>query len=281
MLMKIMTLNLKYGGLMDAAGNPEDRWPGLAEIITKQAPDILALQEASSRWAEPGERQLARAEHDLGMRGRLGASPSGGHTAIFWRPSLTWLAWDDRYASQTHHGYAAIVLYVPGTDVPLTVISAHLSPWSAQAAACEAQLLIGRAYRYSGSGVIAGDINHLPLGDDEPDWTRPLPAHNLAARTVRAAPGGPVTGNRCVGEVLAAGQLTDAAAWRAELTGDQSLRAPTGANIRADQVHLTPPLVPALTACERIGTGDLSDHAAVTVALDTTLIDPARIPPWY
>jgi len=26
---------------------------------------------------------------------------------------------------------------------------------------------------------------------------------------------------------------------------------------------------------------DLSDHAAVTVTLDTTLIDPAQIPPWY
>jgi endonuclease/exonuclease/phosphatase family metal-dependent hydrolase len=281
MRLTIMTLNLKCGGLADAAGNPEDRWPGLAAIISGQAPDVLALQEATGRWAEPGQRQLARAEHDLGLRGRLGASPSGGHTAIFWQPDLTWLAFDDRYSSQTHHGYAAIVLHVPGTDVPLTVISAHLSPWSAQAAAQEAQLLTGRAYRYGGLGVIAGDINHLPLGDDEPDWTLPLPAHNLAARTLGAAPGGPVTGNRCVGEVLAAGQMTDAAAWHAGLTGDQSLRAPTGANIRADQVHLTPPLVPALTACQRIATGDLSDHAAVTVTLDTTLIDQARTPPRY
>lgn len=280
MLLKIMTFNLQYGGLMDAAGNPQDRWPGLAEIITNQAPDVLALQEVN-RWAEPGERQLARAENDLGMRGRIGASPSGGHTAVFWRPDLTWLAFDDRYAGQTHHGYSAIVLHVPGADVRLTVISAHLSPWSAQAAACEAQLLIGRAYRYGGLGVIAGDVNHLPLGDDEPDWTLPLPPHNLAARTVRAAPGAPQAGNRCVGEVLAAGLMTDAAAHLACRSGDASLRAPTGKNIRVDQIHLTPPLVSALTSCQRIPAGDLSDHAAVAVTLDTALIDTAQVPPWH
>jgi endonuclease/exonuclease/phosphatase family metal-dependent hydrolase len=279
-LLKIMTLNLQYGGLTDAAGNPEDRWPGLAEIVRNQAPDVLALQEATGRWAEPGERQLALAENDLGMRGRLGASPSGSHTAIFWRPDLTWRAFDDRYAGQVHHGYAAIVLQVPDTDVPVTVISAHLSPWSAQAAACEAQLLTGRAYRYGGYGIIAGDINHLAVGDPEPDWSGPLPPPNLASRTL-LRPDGTVTGNRCVGEVLARGQMTDAAAWRAELTGDQSLRAPTGANLRVDQVHLTPPLVPALTGCQRIETKDLSDHAAVTVTLDTTQFDPSLVPSSY
>ena len=77
------------------------------------------------------------------------------------------------------------------------------------------------------------------------------------------------------------GGLMDAAACLADGTRDASLRAPTGANLRTDQIHLTPPLMSALTACHRIDSGDLSDHAAVTVMPGTALIDPAQIPPWY
>ena len=77
------------------------------------------------------------------------------------------------------------------------------------------------------------------------------------------------------------GGLMDAAACLPDRPRAPSLRAPPGATLRTDQIPLPPPLMSALTACHRIDSGDLSDHAAVTVMPGTALIDPAQIPSWY
>ncbi|MGW0771530.1 hypothetical protein [Streptomyces sp. NPDC002676] len=84
MELTIVVQNLSHGGLRTGSGDPQDRWPSLAErILSMGQPDLLLLQEAAD-WERFGHRQLSRAMHDLGMdvlpRRALRSPPQPGHT---------------------------------------------------------------------------------------------------------------------------------------------------------------------------------------------------------
>jgi hypothetical protein len=121
--------------------------------------------------------------------------------------------------------------------VPPVAISTHLTPYCAEVAAQEAKLLIARAYRYGGIALVGGDINHMPLGDPVPDWSRVQP-YNRASRCLRReSPTAPWRGNRIVGETFRDGEFTDVGGYIADLRQDPSLRKPTGKAglLRVDQ----------------------------------------------
>jgi endonuclease/exonuclease/phosphatase family metal-dependent hydrolase len=138
----VMSQNAQYGA------RAQGRWPRLAEVLRAIRPTIL-LQEVDES-ADPGQASKAAAE--LGMR--LELTPSRNlPTAVAWDGGvLEELAggWRPKYSRELQHGYCGPRFRVPGLDEPLAVISTHLTPYSAQGAAIEAQMLISRAYRHDG-----------------------------------------------------------------------------------------------------------------------------------
>lgn len=148
-----MSFNIQTGG--------GERWPRLVEHIRDLGPDVLALQECRG-WLDNDARQLADAEHDLGMKALIAPSRSGFHTVLMIKPTVRWTGWEVTYAGELLHGFGAARLEIPGLALPLVAISAHLTPYSAAAAATEAQILIARAYRHGGLGVTG-----VPTGSPE------------------------------------------------------------------------------------------------------------------
>jgi hypothetical protein len=108
-------------------------------------------------------RKQADAEKDLADRAcpiRLLVAPSGidSHTAVGYRTDvLRWRHFETKYSHLAENGYGVAVLSphdAPDQAPGLTVISAHLTAYSTDAAAHEAQRMIGRPDRYGGRGII-------------------------------------------------------------------------------------------------------------------------------
>ncbi|WP_261568243.1 endonuclease/exonuclease/phosphatase family protein [Frankia gtarii] len=255
----LVSLNLRRGA-------PGRHWPALAELLQEVEPDIVCLQEANG-WGDDLIR-LCAAEADLGMRGVLAPSGSGFHTALLYRPGRARLVrWETRYAQQTLHGFGIGVLELPGIETPLAVVSAHLTPYSAAAAAQEAQVIASRLRRASPLGVLAGDVNYPGLGDPTPDWSR-VPDHDRVARCLpRDSDTVPWRANPLVGATLRTAGLCDVAAHLADSTGDATLRAPTSrGGMRVDQVHITRGA--QATGYRLLDTAEHSDHQGLVVNLD-------------
>jgi endonuclease/exonuclease/phosphatase family metal-dependent hydrolase len=268
-----MSQNILHGAHRDG------RWPRLAEIIRRVSPSMLLLQECRG-WLDDDMRQVAQAEHDLAMRVVVARSRTGGHTVVAFRrdPAVRWLGMEHNLYTLSN-GYGAARFKLPGVDAPLVVISAHLTCYSADTAAQEAQVLIARAYRHGGVGLIGGDINHCPLWDDEPDWERVQPYNRTARCLPRASPDEPWRANTIVGQTFADAEMTDVAAHLANARSNRTLRAPTGKHgcVRVDQFHVTPALHPAIVDYWRIDPGDASDHFGIVTVIDTNYIDHSRI----
>ena len=268
----LVSQNVQFG----AQGS---RWKGLSAQIRELEPDLVLLQEVDWLADPDAAREAGRA---LGME--LVVAPSRNlPVAIGWNPSRFAVAgMETKYWQDLHHGYAAARLDVLGLGeplpAPLVVISTHLTPYSAQTASQEAQLLIARAYRYQALGIIGGDINHPPVGDPEPAWEQIQP-YNRAARCVRRSePDDPWRADTIVGQVFFDGDMTDVAGHLADTRGEPALRRATGkaGGIRVDQVHVTPALRPAIEEYEVVET-DYSDHRGLRVVFDFARVDRARL----
>lgn len=137
----------------------------------------------------------------------------------------------------------------------------------------EVETRVARAHRQraagslEGWGIVVGDINHIPLGDTAPAWDE-VSAPDRASRAVVVD--GKLHSNHAVGEVFAAGGMTDVATYLADQHGDPSLRAATGypGQVRTDQLHITAPLLSTVTGYRSIDLRPFTDHAAVVVDLD-------------
>ncbi|MFF5090449.1 endonuclease/exonuclease/phosphatase family protein [Streptomyces niveus] len=272
-----MSQNAQYGADKDG------RWKGMVDVIRDVGPDLLALQEVD--WLRHWWKRR-KAERALGMR--IVVAPSRQlNVAVAWNPkALRHLDTDTRYSkTDMHHGHCAPRFQPLALErelpKPLVFASTHLTPYSVEAAAQEAQLLCARLYRYGGLGLGVGDINHVPLGDDEPDWTK-VQAHNWASRCLRRRTAAdPWRGHRLVGEVLRDGDLTDVCSHVAQRMGDFSLRQLTGKAglIRTDQAHVTPALVPAIqNNYRRIDPGPHTDHWGIAFSLDLDSVDTSLAP---
>lgn len=272
MRLRIVSQNVEHGA---AAQN---RWPGMVAAITELRPQLVMLQEVD--WLTNGPAVRA-AEWDLGLR-LIVAKSLHMPTAIAWDPDR--LSLREHHIDTQHntwHGFCLATFDVTGTDlpVPLVAISAHLTPYSAAAAAIEAQIIGSRAYRYDGLGVIAGDINHPPLGDPEPDWTLIQPYNRMARCLPIASPDEPWRANTIVGQTLYSGGFTDVAAHMADRNHDPTLREPTGKHggLRVDQIHVTPALRPAIAGAFRRDTTAFTDHHLVGADLDLAQTDRTHI----
>jgi exodeoxyribonuclease-3 len=161
MTLRVMSWNIKTGGY-DRKG---DRLDDIAAVVTRERPDVLALQELRN-FGRKGGRRLHRLADAVGMTPHLARSLLGQPVAVLVRPPLrihrrTSVTW------RLHHAAAAV------DAGPLTVVSVHLNPFSPPRRRREAVWL---AHRFRQAPVlITGDLNGLDPGTDHTETLARLP----------------------------------------------------------------------------------------------------------
>lgn len=259
MSMRLMTWNIKTGGY-DRHG---DRLPAIAEVITREQPHVLALQELRN-FGVHGARRLHRLAAAVGMTPHLARSALGQPVAVLVRPYLeitrrvavTW---------RLHHAAAAVTL--PG---PLTVVSVHLNPFSPPRRRREAVWLAARFAPRRGPVLIAGDLNGLDPGTDHTETLARLPGIHHRRHVDD-------TGEVDTRAVDAFGRAGLVDLWKVAGSGP-GLTVPTTkgggkefSRMRLDYVFASPSLATHVTAT-RVVRGDeteyASDHYPVVVDLD-------------
>jgi endonuclease/exonuclease/phosphatase family metal-dependent hydrolase len=167
-----MTYNLRFGG--------GERLAAIADVIAARNPDVVALQElgrpADRRDGASPMRRLAAALGMRGYAGRWGPLPFGQPVGVLVRPDLRVLS-AGPVRGPFHHG--AVRVTVDTDPGPLTVLSAHLCPYSGTGRLCEARRLGRLADGRAGAArpvLLLGDLNSLD------PWTDPA---DLAATVAR------------------------------------------------------------------------------------------------
>lgn len=281
MRLTIKSWNICRGGNQDPYGRPDPRWPGIAERLREDDPDVIFFQEAGA-FRNP--ERLAAVKRDFpGMDVLIPPTPrptsSVAGNAIAYRVDLLSLKyWDIGLSTATMYGFGVATFAVPGLAVPLSLSSVHLTPYSALVAAGEAQVILARLFRNGGVGLLGGDINHLPASpefDPDPDWEA-VPSYNRSSRALVGGP--PYEGNRIVGQTLQLGDLVDVAPLMAERLGDRTLCRPTArGGIRVDAFHATPALAPAIRRYWTFDRRNDSDHDGIGVEIETDDIDLSQV----
>ncbi|MEV0901770.1 endonuclease/exonuclease/phosphatase family protein [Actinoplanes sp. NPDC049802] len=173
--MRVMTWNIKNGG--------GDRLPAIIKVIGRQRPDVLTLQELQG-FHRYGGRKLKDLAATLDMTAHLAPSALAQPVAVLVREPL-WIARRTRISWRLHH--AAAVAVVPTEAGPLTVVSAHLNPFSPYRRMREARWLAARYATPDGLALIAGDMNGL---DPDGDHTAALAAQPSLYRRRHLDPDG-------------------------------------------------------------------------------------------
>ncbi|AEV87673.1 endonuclease [Actinoplanes sp. SE50] len=179
--MRMMTWNIKTGGV---DRGHRFRLPAIAEVIAAEKPDILTLQELRD-FQRGGERRMHELASAVGMTPYLARSGFGMPVGVLVRDPLritrtTGVTW------RLHHAAAVVVVATPSG--PLTVISAHLDPFSPYRRMREARWLAARHAR-SARVLLAGDLNGL---DPVSDHTEALASQQSMFRKRHLYPDGTV-----------------------------------------------------------------------------------------
>jgi exodeoxyribonuclease III len=153
--MRVMTYNLLHGG-------EPDRRDAIGRVVAGQRPDVLALQELAG-WDRSGGRIAREFAAGLGMRAYLARSLVGQPVALLVRDDVR-VERARAVRRPLHH--AAMLLRIATDRGPLTVLGAHLYPWSGRRRLWEARWLAAAlradlAGAGSGLGLLMGDLNSL------------------------------------------------------------------------------------------------------------------------
>jgi exodeoxyribonuclease III len=162
MTLRLMTWNVKTGGIDRGR---RDRFPAIAAVLHRVRPDILALQELRG-FDRHGGRRMRELASAVGMTAQLASSIFGQPVAVLVRPPLRMVA---RTSVRWRLHHAAAIAVVPMDAGPLTVVSTHLNPVSAERRRREARWLAARYSSRTGLVVLAGDLNALDPGSDHAD----------------------------------------------------------------------------------------------------------------
>jgi hypothetical protein len=155
---------------------------------------------------------------------------------------------------------------------PLAATAGHFSPFSATASRIDAETTGWTAQRYGEYSLIGADVNGPPLTGPPADVTR-MYQRDRAARYLDPLADPPRIPNQANAQALADHGYADAFAVLHDRTGDPQFTARTGRSDRIDTIHVSPPLVPAVTGGRLLDTPPgASDHRGVLVTIDTGLI---------
>lgn len=173
MKLSVLTYNTLFAG---QDGDDDRRMTTQVALIDDLAPDIFLMQEASG-FDAGGHARLHAFETRIGMRGFLAVAPrTGQNTAIFIREPLKPISFESDGAN-FHHALATLTVALPGTERPLTLMSAHLCPNGADIRRREAAHLAVNAGP-DRLALPAGDFNSLSPRDPEPADFADLPPHH-------------------------------------------------------------------------------------------------------
>lgn len=166
MKLTILTYNTLFAGY---DGTDDRRTKVQVALINELNPDVFLMQEAKGFDAD-GTARLFALESKIGMRGFLAVAPhTGQHLAIFIREPLRPLSFEVDGA-HFHHALATLKVAVPGSEAPITFISAHLCPNGPEVRRREAAYLAVQAAPDKLT-LITGDFNSASPHDPEPqDW---------------------------------------------------------------------------------------------------------------
>jgi exodeoxyribonuclease-3 len=257
-MLTVMSFNILDGG----EGHGEQRLAAAVEIIEQQRPDVLVLCECNGFEANGFERMYG-VERRLGMRGSLAQAETGYHVAVFAREA-GWVS--AKPLRGFYHAALRVTLAIAGE--PLTVVAAHLCPFSAQIRLGESEILANEA-KPGERVLLMGDLNALSALDDTRDALNAMSPHRRARH--RGTTGQADT--RALEVLMAAGfvDLADRLGTR-EFTYPTALREELNKpRIRIDYILATPPLADRAKqfSVVRGDTADLaSDHHAVVAKLE-------------
>lgn len=279
MILTFVSQNLQFGGLRDGEGKAEHRWPLLLERIKSVTPpvDFLLLQETWG-WDKYGHKQLVQAMNDLDMESLpLPPANSGNGPAVLYRQTTVgrWQRWSTEHMEPVSMHGTGIAAFEVGLPKLLSVMSAHLNPFSPEIGLQEAGVITTRAYRYGPFAVIGGDLNYPPDRGPKPNYNK-MPPYNLAERTVL---GDPAKNKRAEPDRRIAWKFeqagfVDVVDYLYEKTGDKKYLEPTAGDDRIDRFCVSKPLAKAIVNYGVISKpADASDHKGIAFQLDTDLID--------
>ena len=179
--LRVITYNLH--NYSDTADRAEQR-----ALIRSLGADVLCVQEIRHHTDDPHDPGLGGLFRDLcadlDMDGRLAFARSGHHTAVLWRPDMTLKTWTDYRHWPWHHGCGVAELDV-GARQPLQVAVTHLSPFSPDQRAHEAQLLGALAPSPDRWMIVGADLNAPSAEAPEPYADQdPRGRHQLHQRIV-------------------------------------------------------------------------------------------------
>lgn len=173
MKLTVLTYNTLFAG---RDGSNDTRAKAQISLISDLKPNVLLMQEAEGFDANGGAWLYAM-EQQIGMRGFLAVAPrTGQNIAIFIREPLRPLNFDAD-GTHFHHTLATLKVAEPGSEQPVTFISAHLCPIGPEVRRREAAYLAVHA-NPERLALITGDFNSASPHDPEPqDWGALAPHH--------------------------------------------------------------------------------------------------------
>ncbi|MFB6394728.1 endonuclease/exonuclease/phosphatase family protein [Polymorphospora lycopeni] len=265
MAVRAMTYNIRTGGY---DGADQSRLAGVAAVVDRIRPDLLALQELRGF----DRRRLAGLAESWGMTGHLARSVSGQPVAVLVRPPARIVA-----AGSVHRPFhhAAARVTVATDRGPLTVLGTHLQPYSGGWRVREAGWLTAPARPRRGTGgvpmvLLMGDLNSLDPWTDHRERIERLPPAYRGRHLTRGA-----VDTRAVAALDRAGFVD---LFRLAGTGEVTHTAPTtrggGAEfsgMRLDYILGTAPVAEMAQECRVVTGGDTewaSDHYPVIADLD-------------
>lgn len=173
MTLTVLTYNTLFAG---RDGTTDTRAKAQVDLINELRPDVYLMQEAKGFDAN-GSAWLYALEQQIGMRGFLAVAPrTGQNVAIFVRAPLQPLSFEVD-GVHFHHALATLRVAVPGSEHPVTFISAHLCPNGPEVRRREAAYLAVQAAPERLT-LVTGDFNSASPHDPEPqDWAALAPHH--------------------------------------------------------------------------------------------------------
>ncbi|GAA4461937.1 endonuclease/exonuclease/phosphatase family protein [Phytohabitans houttuyneae] len=266
MPLTVMTYNIKTGG--------RGRLDAIARVAAAQRPDILALQELRAFHRDDGRlmRTLADA---VGMHPFLARSWFAQPVAVLVRDPA-WVVSAAPIRRPFHHAAERVVVATDQGD--LTVVGAHLCPYSGWRRRWEARWLAARTDP-ARLALVMGDLNTLDPWTDHTERLRRLP-ERFRSRHLMPRTDGEVD-TRAI-RVLAAAGFVDLfrSAGHGDRTGDgeKDYTAPTAHGggqefhaMRLDYILGTPPVAALARSCRVVSGGETesaSDHYPVVAVLD-------------
>src|SRR5687768_11139041 len=160
-----MTFNIRHGENMDRVYALE----GIAEVIRKEQPDVVALQEVDRRWGRRSafDDQPARLCELTGMSGHFGAALEReggeyGNLILSRYPLRDCFVEPLPRLSEVSEQRCVVGAVVELNGSPLRVYCTHLQHNSAEERSAQARALLEVIGRRDGPAVLAGDFNAEP-----------------------------------------------------------------------------------------------------------------------